>query len=182
MAAAVDLLPQMRACSILRQWAGTNDMTMDGARSSTGSCSTTCSLNAGWCYGGFKAIPASGAACATLVARATRPIDPRISPGAICDGSLLDERGAGPFPRGNETLLGCPFCGPREFEEFRIPQRPCLNAGDGITAMTLRAHRKRVQHREHWQHVRGVVRGSEIHRNPSTGAVLETETGSAERT
>lgn len=56
-------------------------------------------VNGGWCYGGFKAIPASGAACAAFVATGAAPdlISPfRLS--RFADGEMLDERGAGPFP------------------------------------------------------------------------------------
>jgi sarcosine oxidase subunit beta len=56
-------------------------------------------VNAGWCYGGFKTIPASGAACAHLVATGTAPdlIKPfRLS--RFATGHMLDERGGGPFP------------------------------------------------------------------------------------
>ena len=55
--------------------------------------------NAGWCYGGFKAIPASGAAFARFVATGTPPdlIRPfRMS--RFATGHLLDEAGGGPFP------------------------------------------------------------------------------------
>ncbi|HEX7374016.1 MAG TPA: sarcosine oxidase subunit beta family protein [Steroidobacteraceae bacterium] len=98
-AAAVDLLPQLSGLRILRHWAGTNDQTMDGCPIIDRVCGDNVFLNAGWCYGGFKAIPASGAACAKLVATGTTPdlIRPfRLS--RFESGHLLDERGAGPFP------------------------------------------------------------------------------------
>jgi len=98
-AATVDLLPQVAGLRILRQWAGTNDQTMDGGPIVDRLGYDNVFLNAGWCYGGFKAIPASGAACATLVATGTAPdlIAPfRLS--RFATGHLLDERGAGPFP------------------------------------------------------------------------------------
>ena len=56
-------------------------------------------LNGGWCYGGFKAIPASGAAFARFVATGSAP--DLIKPFALsrfASGHLLDEKGAGPFP------------------------------------------------------------------------------------
>jgi sarcosine oxidase subunit beta len=56
-------------------------------------------INGGWAYGGFKAIPASGAACATLVASGTAPDLIRAHTlSRFASGRLLDERGAGPFP------------------------------------------------------------------------------------
>ncbi len=98
-AAAVDLLPQLAGLRILRNWAGMNDQTMDGCPIIDRIRYENVFLNAGWCYGGFKAIPASGAHCATLVATGRAPdlIAPfRLS--RFATGHLLDERGAGPFP------------------------------------------------------------------------------------
>jgi methylglutamate dehydrogenase subunit A len=98
-AAAVDLLPQIAGLRILRQWAGTNDMTMDGCPIIDRLRYDNVFVNAGWCYGGFKSIPASGAACAELVATGRSPdlIKPfRLA--RFATGHLLDERGAGPFP------------------------------------------------------------------------------------
>ena len=98
-AAAVDLLPQIAGLRILRQWAGTNDMTMDGCPIIDRLRYDNVFVNAGWCYGGFKSIPASGAACATFVATGSAPdlIAPfRLS--RFASGHMLDERGAGPFP------------------------------------------------------------------------------------
>jgi len=96
---AVDLLPRIGALKLLRQWAGTNDMTMDGSPIMDRLRYDNVFVNAGWCYGGFKAIPASGAAFATFVATGTAPElikAYRIS--RFASGHLLDERGAGPFP------------------------------------------------------------------------------------
>jgi sarcosine oxidase subunit beta len=96
---AVALLPQIGALRLLRQWAGTNDMTMDGSPLMDRLGWDNVFLNGGWCYGGFKAIPASGAAFAKFVATGSAPdlIKPyRLS--RFASGHLLDEKGAGPFP------------------------------------------------------------------------------------
>jgi methylglutamate dehydrogenase subunit A len=98
-AAAVELLPQIAGVRILRQWAGTNDMTMDGSPIMDRLRYENVFVNAGWCYGGFKAIPASGAAFAHFVATGAAPdlIRPyRLS--RFATGHVLDEPGAGPFP------------------------------------------------------------------------------------
>ena len=96
---AVALLPQIASLRILRHWAGTNDMTMDGSFIIDRLRYDNVFLNGGWCYGGFKAIPASGAACATLVATGTAPDLIRAHTlGRFASGHLLDERGGGPFP------------------------------------------------------------------------------------
>jgi methylglutamate dehydrogenase subunit A len=96
---AIDLLPQIAGVKILRQWAGTNDMTMDGSPIMDRVGYDNVFVNAGWCYGGFKAIPASGAAFAQFVATGKAPdlIRPfRLS--RFDSGHLLDETGQGPFP------------------------------------------------------------------------------------
>lgn len=96
---AVTLFPQIAGLRILRQWAGTNDMTMDGSPLMDRLGHDNVFLNGGWCYGGFKAIPASGAAFARFVATGQAPdlIQPyRLS--RFTTGHVLDERGGGPFP------------------------------------------------------------------------------------
>ncbi|MDE2252190.1 MAG: sarcosine oxidase subunit beta family protein [Gammaproteobacteria bacterium] len=96
---ALELFPRIGAVRILRHWAGTNDMTMDGSPIMDRLRYENVYLNAGWCYGGFKAIPASGAAFAQFVATGTAPalIRPfRLS--RFATGHMLDEAGAGPFP------------------------------------------------------------------------------------
>lgn len=96
---AVALLPHLAGLRILRHWAGTNDMTMDGSFIIDRIRHDNVFLNGGWCYGGFKAIPASGAACATFVATGTAPDLIRAHGlSRFKTGHLLDERGAGPFP------------------------------------------------------------------------------------
>lgn len=96
---AVALLPQMAGLRVLRHWAGTNDMTMDGSFIIDRLRYDNVFLNGGWCYGGFKAIPASGAACAAFVATGTAPDLIRAHGlSRFKTGHLLDERGNGPFP------------------------------------------------------------------------------------
>jgi sarcosine oxidase subunit beta len=96
---AVELLPQVAGIKILRQWAGTNDMTMDGSPIIDRLRYDNVFVNAGWCYGGFKAIPASGAACARFVATGTAPdLIRAFRLSRFATGHLLDERGGGPFP------------------------------------------------------------------------------------
>jgi methylglutamate dehydrogenase subunit A len=96
---AVALFPQTSGLRLLRHWAGTNDMTMDGSPLMDRLKWDNVFVNGGWCYGGFKAIPASGAAFARFVATGTAPdlIKPfRIS--RFASGHAVDEKGAGPFP------------------------------------------------------------------------------------
>ena len=96
---AIELLPQIGGVKILRHWAGINDMTMDGSPIMDRLRYDNVFLNAGWCYGGFKAIPASGAAFAQFVATGTAPDlirSYRLS--RFATGHMLDEPGYGPFP------------------------------------------------------------------------------------
>jgi heterotetrameric sarcosine oxidase beta subunit len=96
---AVALLPQLGQLRILRHWAGTIDVSMDGSFIIDRIKYNNVFINGGWAYGGFKAIPASGAACATLVASGTAPDLIRAHTLSRFErGQLLDERGAGPFP------------------------------------------------------------------------------------
>lgn len=98
-AGAVELLPQIGAVKILRQWAGTNDMTMDGSPIMDRVRYDNVFVNAGWCYGGFKAIPASGAAFASFVASGTPPdLIKAYNLARFDTGHVLDESGGGPFP------------------------------------------------------------------------------------
>ena len=56
-------------------------------------------VNGGWCYGGFKAIPAGGLATAHLIARqAPHPLAAHLGLERFAAGRTIDERGAGPFP------------------------------------------------------------------------------------
>jgi sarcosine oxidase subunit beta len=96
---ALELFPRIGAVKILRHWAGTNDMTMDGSPIMDRLRYDNVFVNAGWCYGGFKAIPASGAAFARFVASGTAPDLIRgFRLSRFATGHMLDEPGQGPFP------------------------------------------------------------------------------------
>ena len=96
---ALELFPRIGAVKILRHWAGTNDMTMDGSPIMDRLRYDNVFVNAGWCYGGFKAIPASGAAFAKFVASGTAPdLIRAFRLSRFATGHLLDEPGQGPFP------------------------------------------------------------------------------------
>ena len=67
--------------------------------------------------------------------------------------------------------LRCPFCGPRELEEFEF-HKTLPNAGDDEFARTYLRVDSPTLSREHWQHVRGCRAWLEVHRNPSSDAVI----------
>lgn len=68
MEAAMTLMPMIGKARVLRSWGGIMDMTPDGSpiidKTDIGGLFIDC----GWCYGGFKAVPASGFAYAHLIA------------------------------------------------------------------------------------------------------------------
>jgi sarcosine oxidase subunit beta len=56
-------------------------------------------LNAGWCYGGFKATPASGWCFAWTIAKdEPHTLNAPFTLDRFCRGQVIDERGAGPIP------------------------------------------------------------------------------------
>jgi methylglutamate dehydrogenase subunit B len=70
------------------------------------------------------------------------------------------------------SRLTCPFCGPRELEEFAFHKTlPEPEAGD-FAAVYLRTNRV-DDSLEHWQHAHGCRAWLRVRRNPSTGEVRE---------
>ena len=97
-AAGVTLLPALARLKVLRQWGGVMDMTMDGSPIISRTPVPGLILNGGWCYGGFKAIPAGGLTTAHLVARGEpHPCAEHLDLGRFAQGRPVDERGVGPF-------------------------------------------------------------------------------------
>jgi sarcosine oxidase, subunit beta len=72
-ARCVELLPFMAPLRILRQWAGLCDLSPDSTPILDETELAGFYLSAGWGTGGFKAIPAGGAAMAELIATGRRP-------------------------------------------------------------------------------------------------------------
>jgi len=96
---AIDLLPRIGALKLLRQWAGTNDMTMDGSPIIDRTPIDGLYLNGGWNYGGFKATPASGWCFAHLIARdEAHEVARAYRLDRFASGHLIDERGVGAQP------------------------------------------------------------------------------------
>jgi sarcosine oxidase subunit beta len=90
------LFPNLARLRILRSWAGLLDMSMDGSPIFDKTDIAGLYLNCGWCYGGFKATPASGEAFAHLIAK-DEPSD-LIKPFRLDryrKGAVLDEKGMG---------------------------------------------------------------------------------------
>jgi len=62
------VMPMLGRARMLRSWGGIMDMSMDGSPIIDTTPVPGFYLNAGWCYGGFKATPASGWCFAHLLA------------------------------------------------------------------------------------------------------------------
>jgi len=93
------LMPAIGRVRMLRSWGGIMDMSMDGSPIIDHSPLPGLYLNAGWCYGGFKATPASGWCFAHLIARD----EPHETARAyrldrFATGHLIDEKGVGAQP------------------------------------------------------------------------------------
>jgi sarcosine oxidase subunit beta len=99
LSAGATLLPAVKRLRVLRQWGGVMDMTMDGSPIISTTPVENLFLNGGWCYGGFKAIPAGGVVTAHLVATGTpHPLAAHFGLNRFREGRTIDERGVGPFP------------------------------------------------------------------------------------
>jgi sarcosine oxidase subunit beta len=95
----VTLLPGLSRLRVLRQWGGVMDMSMDGSPIISMTPVDGLILNGGWCYGGFKAIPAGGMTTAHLIARGEpHPVAAHLDLGRFAAGRTVDERGIGPYP------------------------------------------------------------------------------------
>ena len=57
-------------------------------------------LNTGWCYGGFKATPASGWCFAhTMANDKAHALNEAYTLDRFAKGYTIDEKGAGPYPK-----------------------------------------------------------------------------------
>ncbi|MDQ2089448.1 sarcosine oxidase subunit beta family protein [Marimonas arenosa] len=95
--AGVTLMPMIGKAKLLRSWGGIMDMSPDGSPIIDRTDIDGLFVNTGWCYGGFKAVPASGWCMAHLMATgqphevATRYRLDRFETGR----GLMDEEGTG---------------------------------------------------------------------------------------
>jgi heterotetrameric sarcosine oxidase beta subunit len=97
--AGMALMPGLGRLRLLRHWGGLMDMSMDGSPIIDRTPVEGLYLNAGWCYGGFKATPASGWCFAHTIARD----EPHAFSAAyrldrFASGRLIDEKGQGAQP------------------------------------------------------------------------------------
>jgi sarcosine oxidase subunit beta len=99
LASAKALMPCISRLRVLRHWGGVMDMTMDGSPIISASPIAGLYLNGGWCYGGFKATPASGWCYAWTIAKdEPHPDNAEFTLTRFRNGYQIDEKGAGPVP------------------------------------------------------------------------------------
>jgi sarcosine oxidase subunit beta len=98
-AQAVSVMPALSRLRMLRTWSGVTDMSFDGSPIIGPSPIDGLYLNAGWCYGGFKATPASGWTYAhTLATGKAHELNAPFSLERFMTGATIDETSVGPFP------------------------------------------------------------------------------------
>ena len=97
--AGAALMPAIGRARLLRMWGGVMDMSMDGSPFIDKTHVEGLYFNGGWCYGGFKATPASGYCTAHLLATG-EPHE--TASGFRLDrfrrGHIIDEKGVGAQP------------------------------------------------------------------------------------
>ncbi|MDO6479287.1 sarcosine oxidase subunit beta family protein [Shimia thalassica] len=93
------LMPMIGRGRLLRSWGGVMDMSMDGSPIIDRTDIEGLYFNGGWCYGGFKAAPASGYAFAHLLAT-DRPHETASAYrfDRFARGHIIDEKGVGAQP------------------------------------------------------------------------------------
>jgi len=93
------LMPCLGRARLLRLWGGVMDMSMDGSPIIDRTPVDGLYLNGGWCYGGFKATPASGWCFAHLIARdEPHPVAAAYRLDRFERGLMIDEKGRGAQP------------------------------------------------------------------------------------
>ncbi len=93
------VMPMLGRARLLRSWGGIMDMSMDGSPIIDDTAVPGLYLNAGWCYGGFKATPASGWCFAHLLATGgAHETAAAFRLDRFRTGRLIDEPGSGAQP------------------------------------------------------------------------------------
>ena len=93
------IMPMIGKARLLRMWGGLMDMSMDGSPIIDKTHISGLYFNGGWCYGGFKATPASGYCMAHLLARdEPHPTATAFRLDRFKQGLMIDEKGVGAQP------------------------------------------------------------------------------------
>jgi sarcosine oxidase subunit beta len=97
--AGVAMIPGLSRVKALRAWGGIMDMSMDGSPIIDKTHIEGLYLNCGWCYGGFKATPASGWCFAWTIAKdEPHRLNADFSLDRFRRGDMIDEKGQGATP------------------------------------------------------------------------------------
>jgi methylglutamate dehydrogenase subunit A len=97
--AGVAMMPMIGRARVVRSWGGVMDMSMDGSPIIDRTAVDGLYLNCGWCYGGFKATPASGFCFAHLIARdESHQVAKAMRLDRYETGYVIDETGRGAQP------------------------------------------------------------------------------------
>lgn len=97
--AGVAMIPGLARVRVLRSWGGIMDMSMDGSPIIDKTSIDGLYLNAGWCYGGFKATPASGWCFAHTIAKnEPHKLNAAYRLDRFRRGYMIDEKGQGATP------------------------------------------------------------------------------------
>jgi sarcosine oxidase subunit beta len=97
--AGVAMIPGISRLRILRSWGGIMDMSMDGSPIIDKTPIEGLYLNCGWCYGGFKATPASGWCFAYTIAKnELHKLNSAYRLDRFKRGQMIDEKGQGATP------------------------------------------------------------------------------------
>jgi len=95
----VSIIPMIGKARLLRMWGGIMDMSMDGSPIIDKTHIDGLYFNGGWCYGGFKATPASGYCFAQLIATDTpHETAKAYRMDRFSRGLMIDEKGQGAQP------------------------------------------------------------------------------------
>lgn len=99
MQCGIAMVPSLSRLKILRHWGGIADMSMDGSPIIDRTPIEGLYLNAGWCYGGFKATPASGWCFAHMMATGQpHRLNEKFRLDRFVRGAVIDELGLGATP------------------------------------------------------------------------------------
>lgn len=97
--AGVAMIPGIARIRVLRSWGGIMDMSMDGSPIIDKTDVDGLYLNCGWCYGGFKATPASGWCFAHTIAKnEAHKLNAPYRLDRFRRGYMIDEKGVGATP------------------------------------------------------------------------------------
>ena len=95
----MSLMPSLGRAKVVRSWGGIMDMSMDGSPFIDKTSVDGLYFNGGWCYGGFKATPASGYCYAHLLARdEPHDVATEYRMDRFLRGAMIDEKGVGAQP------------------------------------------------------------------------------------